>query len=534
MTTLRPYQSALKTSIYEAWQQHRHVLAVSPTGSGKTVLFSDILSEYQGASVAIAHRQELVSQMSLALARCGVRHGVIAPKNVAKHIVSIHMAELGRSYYDPNSKCRVAGIDTLIRMPADDRWLPQVGIVIQDEAHHVLRANKWGRGFDMFPNAHSLGVTATPCRADGKGLGRDAAGLFETMVEGPSMRELIEQGYLTEYRVFAKPTRGLDLSTVPVSAGGDYSPEPLRTAVHGSQIVGDVVQHYLKHAAGKLGVTFAVDIEDATKIAAAFRANGVPAEVVTSHTPDHLRIAILRRFRARQVMQLVNVDLFGEGFDLPAIEVVSFARPTQSFALYVQQFGRALRPMDGKEFAIIIDHVGNVERHRLPDAVREWSLEGRRAGALQEGVIPVRGCLGCSQYFESFYKHCPYCGHYPEPAERSAPEYVDGDLAELDPAALAALRQAIGVLDAPPMFATDARSGGIRAAQLERQRVQAELRYTMSIWGGWRTQLGDDLSMAQRRFYHLFGVDVGTAQTLGAREASALRGRLIEGMQNVG
>lgn len=531
MTQLRPYQAKLKNDVYAAWQEHNAVMAVSPTGSGKTVLFSDILSEYTGASVAIAHRQELVSQMSLALARNGVRHGVIAPKSVAKHIVSIHMAEVGRSYYDPNARCRVAGVDTLIRLDPKDPWLPQVGVAITDEGHHVLRANKWGKALEMFPNARSLLVTATPCRADGKGLGKHAAGIVGAMVEGPNMRDLIDQGYLTEYRVFAKPTGGLDLSTVPTSAGGDFSPEPLRNAVHASQIVGDVVQHYLKHAAGKLGVTFAVDIEDATKIAAAFRAAGVPAEVVSSHTPDHLRIAILRRFKARQVLQLVNVDLFGEGFDLPAIEVVSFARPTQSFALYVQQFGRALRPMEGKEFAIIIDHVGNVERHRLPDAVREWSLDGRKAGALQQGVIPVRGCLGCSQYFESFYRKCPYCGHYPEPAERSAPEHVDGDLAELDATALAVLRQAIGVLDAPAMLATDGRSGAIRNAQLERQRVQAELRYTMSLWGGWRTSKGDDLSMAQRRFYHLFGVDVGTAQTLGAREASELRQRLIEGMQ---
>lgn len=530
MTQLRDYQSDLKREIYTAWQSHRHVLAVSPTGSGKTVLFSDILSEYEGASCAIAHRQELVSQMSLALARCGVRHGVVAPKNVARHIVSIHMAELGRSFYDPNARCRVAGVDTLIRMQPDDPWLQQVGLVIQDEAHHVLKLNKWGRAFEMFPNAVMLGVTATPCRADGKGLGAHAAGLFDIMVEGPSMGGLIDRGYLTDYRIFAKPTRGLDLSHVPISAGGDFSPEPLREAVHASQIVGDVVQHYLRHAAGKLGVTFAVDIEAATEIAAAYRAAGVPAEVVSSKTPDHLRIAVLRRFKAREVLQLVNVDLFGEGFDLPAIEVVSFARPTQSFALYVQQFGRALRLLDGKLFAMIIDHVGNVERHRLPDAVRAWSLDGRTGRNLQDGVIPVRGCLSCSQVYESYFKACPYCKHSPEPVGRSAPEQVEGDLAELDEAALADLRRAITAIDAPAIWASDARSGAIRNAQLERQRVQAELRYTMSLWGGWRTGVGDTLSMAQRRFFHLFGVDVATAQTLGAREAGELRARIIEGM----
>lgn len=524
---LRDYQLDLKRDTLTAWQQHRHVLAVSPTGSGKTVFFADLLAEYAGASVAIAHRQELVSQISLALARCGVRHGIIAPNNVVRNVVSIHCSELGRSFYDSNARCRVAGVDTLVRMDAADPWFHQVGMVVQDEAHHVLRVNKWGRAFELFPNSRSLGVTATPVRADGKGLGAHAAGLFEVMVQGPTMADLIERGYLTDYRVFAKPTPSLNLDAVPISAGGDYSPEPLRAAVHDSAIVGDVVQHYLRHAAGKLGVTFAVDVESATEIAAAYRANGVPAEVVTAKTPDHLRIAILRRFRAREVMQLVNVDLFGEGFDLPAIEVVSFARPTQSFALYVQQFGRALRLLPGKEFALIIDHVGNVIRHGLPDAVREWSLDGRAARAAQQGVIPVRACLSCSLVFERFYKACPYCGHVIEPAERSAPEHVDGDLAELSPEALAILRRAVSLVDAPPVQGGDPRMGAIRNAQIERQRSQAELRYVMTIWGGWRTSKGEDVSTAQRRFFHTFGVDVMSAMALGARAAQELRERIM-------
>lgn len=533
MTQLRDYQQQLKADIYQAWQTQRNVLAVSPTGSGKTVLFSDILSEYAGASCAIAHRQELVSQMSLALARCGVRHGVIAPSSVTRNIISIHIAELGRSYYDSNARCRVAGVDTLIRMEPSDPWLAQVGLVIQDEAHHVLKLNKWGRAAEMFPNARMLGVTATPCRADGKGLGQHAAGVFDAMIEGPSMRSLIDRSYLTDYRVFAKPARGLNLANVPISAGGDFSPDPLRKAVHSSAIVGDVVQHYLRYAAGKLGVTFAVDIEHATEIAVAYRAHGVPAEVITSKTPDHLRISILRQFRARQVMQLVNVDLFGEGFDLPAIEVVSFARPTQSFALYVQQFGRALRLLEGKLFAIIIDHVGNVERHRLPDAERIWSLDGRNGRNLNDGVIPVRGCLNCSQVYEAFYARCPYCKHSPERPDRSAPETVDGHLEELDPVALAALRQAIHVADRPALPAemvNDGRTAGIRAAMLERQRSQQELRYTMSLWGGWRTGLGDPLEVAQARFYHLFGIDVLTAQALPAKDAQALRSKLLEAL----
>ena len=167
-----------------------------------------------------------------------------------------------------------------------------------------------------------------------------------------------------------------------------------------------MVDHYLRIAKGKLGVTFAVDVEAAGDIATAFKKAGVPAEIVTAKTPDTLRASILRRFRNRELLQLVNVDLFGEGFDLPAIEVVSMARPTQSFSLFAQQFGRALRPMDGKEHAIIIDHVGNVHRHGLPDAPRDWSLDRRerRSSKNVDIVIPTRTCPECAGAYERIRK----------------------------------------------------------------------------------------------------------------------------------
>ena len=557
--SLRPFQSELEARVYSAWQQGAvNVMPVAATGSGKTVLLSKILYDEPGASIAIAHRQELVSQISIALARNGVRHRIAGAKkgsNLIRVISALQVAELGYSFFDPNAKTGVGGVDTVIRMDASDPWFKQVRLVVQDEAHHVLKANKWGAAAALFPNARGLYPTATPLRADGKGLGRHADGLVDAMVLAPSMRNIIDMGYLTDYRIFAPPS-DLDLSQVALSqATGDFNADQLRKAVHKSHITGDVVAHYLKLAAGKLGVTFAVDVEAATEIAQAFRTAGVPAEVVSAKTPDVLRAAILRRFKAREVLQLVNVDLFGEGFDLPAIEVVSFARPTESFALYSQQFGRALRLMLSKEaaavhanltddqrraaiavsekpVAIIIDHVNNVLRHGLPDARREWSLDRReRRSGKKSDAIPLRVCVNdlCLQPYERVHKSCPYCGHYPPPPMRSAPEFVDGDLTELDADTLAALRGTIAKVDGDaviPYGASPEVAGAVRRRHWERREAQQALRNSIAWWAGLESAQGRGESESYRRFYHRFGLDVASAQTLGAREAAELTERV--------
>ena len=524
---LRPYQKQVIDEIYRVWQTGAQNICLQlATGAGKTVIFSKIIADYDGISVAIAHRVELVSQISLTLARHGVRHNVIAQPHAIRSIVALHMQELGRSYFDVNARRHVAGVDTLVKKR--ELWFDRVGLIVQDEGHHPLRLNKWGKAASMFKDARGLYPTATPCRADGKGLGRQADGIMDALVIGVGMRELINLGYLTDYRIFAPPS-DLDLSTVPVTATGDYSPPKLRSAVHKSRITGDVVSHYQRIAPGKLGVTFAVDIEAATEIAAEFRSAGVKAEVISSKTPDLLRSQIMQKFRRREILQLVNVDLLGEGVDVPAIEVVSFARPTQSYGLYSQQFGRALRPMEEKTHAIIIDHVNNVMRHGVPDRARVWSLERRerRGRSLDIDIVLLTICRSpsCFAVYPRSKRQCPYCGRRPVSTGHGTIEQVDGDLLELDPAMLAKLRGEISRIDgAPhvPQHLSPIAQRAIVNRHKERQKAQHELRQIISLWAGILKARHTEDSEIYREFYLKFGIDVMSAQSLGTNDADDL------------
>jgi superfamily II DNA or RNA helicase len=536
--TLRPYQQDVKYGIYESWSNGaRYVCAVLPTGAGKTVTFADIIRENRGPSCAIAHRQELVLQISLALAKEGVYHSIIGSPAIVKLCVSQHIVKVGRPFYDATAQCAVAGVRTLAnRADSLREWMQSVTLWVQDEAHHVLRENEWGKASELFPNARGLGVTATPLRADRKGLGREFDGVFDDMVVGPGMRELIDMGFLTDYRIFAPPSNLIMTDDMISKSTGDYTRAKMTNAVKKSRVVGDVVSHYLSIAPGKLGVTFATDVETATTIAQQFQDAGVPAEVVSAKTPAADRVGALRRFEAREILQLVNVDLFGEGFDLPAIEVVSFARPTMSYGLYVQQFGRVLRLMDGKTEAIIIDHVGNVTRHGLPDAPRPWSLaRGEKRQSGQKTTVMVKVCPACTGVFERFYKACPFCDHEPVPVSRSGPEFVDGDLHELDPATLAEMRGAVDRVDMDKEdFRADMASRNVpqlgQLAGVKRhvatQEAQDALRGSIAMWAGHERAAGRNDSESYRKFYLTFGVDVMSAQALKAKDADELRVRI--------
>lgn len=557
---LRPYQQELKNNIYNHWNDHQHsnVLAVLPTGAGKTVFFSSIIAEHAGATCAVAHRQELVSQISLALARNKVRHRIIGPTNVVKMIVRLHMEEVGHSYYDPNSRHAVAGVDTLVRRGDQlANWLPTVKLWVMDEAHHVLQDNKWGKAVNMFRNARGLGVTATPSRADGCGLGSHADGVFDKMFVGPSMRDLINMGYLTDYKLYAPPSSFRRDAIKKVSqTTGDFIASEVSKAVNESslvahdekQIVGDVVRTYQKLLNGMLTVVFAPDVATATELEKQYNDAGIPAKCVHGAMPDAERINAVRKFKNREYLVLTSVAIFDEGFDCPAIEAVQDVSATESFGRFVQRAGRMLRLKEGKDFGRYVDHVGNIERHavlvdhqegtKIELCHREWTLDRREKSGGKSEKSAVRACAACSGTYERYLKKCPYCGEpIPEPAatQRSNVEWVDGDLHELDPAVLAQLQgEVIGAREDVNQYRDRMIGHGLpphavkRNVKLHENRLDAlvKLDHTLAQWAGYRRAEGLSDSEIFRKFYLTYGVSWLEAQALKAADADKLRERI--------
>lgn len=530
---LRPYQSQLKQDIKNAWAQGaKNVIAQLATGGGKTAVLSNLILEHNAPCAIIAHRHELVSQISLALARNGVHHNIIGSRSACTDIAREHVAVLGQSFYNPGSPAAVASVDTLVRRPDLGKWASQVTLWITDEGHHVVEDNKWHAAIQMFthPDIRGLLPTATPWRADGKGLGRPpvGSGVADVMVSGPPMRWLIEEGYLCDFEV-ACPPSDLDLIE-DVGASGDWSTKQLRDAVKRSHVVGDIVKAYIKLAMGRLGCTFTTDVETAVEQCEAFKAAGIPAATIFGKDNAAYRRQVLRKYENREYLQLVTVDIVSEGFDLPNIEVISAGRPTQSLSLYMQQFGRMLRPAPGKKKALYIDHAKNIIRHGgTPDKPRLWSLADREKKR-SSGGIGLRTCLECWQPFERYRTECPTCGApIPEPESRAAPEVVEGDLHLLSPEALAILRGQIDAVDMDvgeygrSLIAKGVPAIGVTGHMNRLKRVQAAqtaLRTAMSIWGGkWHAKGLNDREL-QRAFYLNFGIDVMSA--MGLNEADAL------------
>lgn len=408
MIQLRPYQEQIVAECRAAIRSGLgSVLVQLATGGGKTVLGSFIVNGSSKRGLTcwwLVHRRELLTQASRTFHAMGIEHGFVAG---------------GRST-DLGCRVQVGSVQTVARRLDS---LPPPDLIVFDEAHHTGAA-QWQRIYDAFPAAKKIGLTATPWRLDGVGLGR----WFETMVRGPSTSELIAAGSLSRYRLFAPST--VDTSAIG-TIGGDFKRNELAALMDKPTITGDAVQHYLSLARGKRAVAFAVSIEHSQHIAAQFRAAGVSAEHVDGTTAPDERDAAVARFVRGETLILSNAELFGEGFDVPAIEAAILLRPTKSLSLHLQQVGRALRPCDGKAEAIVLDHAGNSLQHGLPDDEREWSLddrERRRRGKASE--IAIRQCSKCFRVFRPA-PTCPGCGHTVAAASREVEE-VAGTLAEVD------------------------------------------------------------------------------------------------------
>lgn len=533
---LRPYQQEAVDNIYSAWRAgHRAVLYLSGTGTGKTVVFSHIMREHTGVSLEISHRKELVDQASITLARRGVRHSIMAPQNVVKLICKEHVRETGQCWYDPHARHHVVSVRTMLARQNNPQYkaiFQQATLLIIDECHHALRKNEYGKVVDLLPNAKILGVTATSQRTDGQGLGTHHDGFFDTLVEGPPASWMMQQGYLTPYRIVA-PVSKIDYSPVNITSGGDYNQKKLSKQTADSAIIGDAVESYLQFAPGKIGATFYPSVELSKQQAERYNAAGIPAAHLDGKTPTQERAAILRDLRAGRILQLCNVDLISEGFDLPALEVITICRRTASLIWHLQVSGRVLRTMEGKTHGLIIDHVGNYldPRLGLPDSPRTWTLDRRnRKKQDKSGVIPTKVCLNpeCMLVYERYHPVCPYCGYKPPVTARTEPEQVDGDLVELTPDMLQQLGVGAENLARPVDEVREEYmrvTGGDRliansnaARHRKNQELQEELRAEILRWRFQGPVAGLSDAECYRRFFLATGKDVLTAQGLKGKE----------------
>lgn len=406
---LRPYQEdAIRELDARIAAGKRRIVVVAATGSGKTVIFACVVARAvtQGRSVlVVAHRRELIQQTYERLLRAGVR----------EEQVGVLMANDSRRR--PAAPVQVASIDTLRH-----RAKPPADLVIVDEAHREL-ARSYGEMRTHYPSAVHLGFTATPYRADNRGLGE----FYDDLLLVASIGDLIAQGYLVEPHVFTVPKDRLpDLAGVRVRAG-DYAQDQLDEAVDQARLVGDIVEHWCRHASGVRTVAFAVSVKHSRHIAERFREAGIAAEHLDGTTPTVERDAMLARLERSETLVVSNCGVLCEGWDQPSAKCAILARPTKSTGLYLQQAGRILRPWEGQR-AIILDHAGCAREHGLPQEEREFSLEPKPKRRRGESVeVPIRICDGCQAVLPARMRVCPECGFFfTEP--RPVPAEIDGQL----------------------------------------------------------------------------------------------------------
>jgi DNA repair protein RadD len=405
---LRPYQTQAVAEIREAYRQrHRAVLFVLPTGGGKTVVFSHIAEQaaVKGSRICIlVHRQELLRQASASLTAMGVPHGLVAAN---------------RSM-DLSQPVQVASVQTLARRL---HRFPQefFQLLVVDEAHHS-NAGTWAKVLAHFQSARVLGVTATPCRCDGRGLGE----WYQSMVQGPTAAWLTEHGYLAPAKVLAPPI-GFDAKGLRKQMG-DYDMTQAADMLSGGKAMGDALSHYRQHLCKRTAIAFCCSIAHAEAVARAFNDAGVAAASIDGKMDGATRERLLTDLGTGRLKVLTSCALIGEGVDVPSVAGCILLRPTQSVGLHLQMIGRCLRPQDGKR-AVILDHVGNCIRNGHHLEQRDWSLDGIKKRH-REQAPSVKVCPACFSCMPSAKQLCPDCGHQFQP-ERRELQHVDGQLEEL-------------------------------------------------------------------------------------------------------
>lgn len=419
---LRPYQQHAIDEVRSAFRTGaRAPLLVAPTGAGKTVILSYVsrgAAERGGQVLILVHRRELIRQTSDKLRQTGVPHGIIAPGFTGNRL-----------------QVQVASVQTIARRLATQRHDPP-SLIIADEAHHAV-AGQWKAVIDAYPSAKLLGVTATPQRLDGRGLGVDAGGMFDRLVLGPTVASLVANGHLTPCRIFA-PAQAPELSGIRTK-GGDFDAQALADAMSKPQITGDAVAHYRRHAAGLPTILFSPSVAHAEMMAEQFRKDGWRAVAVSGASDMGVRDRAIGGLATGETQILCTCDLISEGLDVPVVGAVILLRPTKSLGLHIQQVGRGLRPAPGKTALLVLDHAGNTLRHGVPETEREWTLDGRvRRKAKKDDAPSVRQCPRCFAMHEPA-PQCPECGHTYEVKAREI-EHVDGILAELSSERLGELR----------------------------------------------------------------------------------------------
>lgn len=410
MISLRDYQTDLINRTVENFRLgKKSALIVLSTGGGKTVCFCEYTrrAKLKNKQVLIlVHRQELLDQVSNTLNMFKMNHSFIAPKYP----------------YDICSSVQVGSVLTVVNRLNKIR---KPDLIIIDESHHAIKGSSWSKILDAYPDAYIIGVTATPSRLSGEGLGD----IFSSIIEGPPMRQLIDSGFLCNYKIFA-PSK-VNLSGVHMR-GGDYAKDELVAVMDKPSITGDAVREYKSKADGKKALVFCVSVEHAKHVANQFNESGYSSASLDGKMEHLERKKIVKDFRDGKIKVLTNCGIVTEGFDLPDIEVGILLRPTESLALYLQMCGRCLRVSKGKSYALILDHAGNCLRHGFPDEPRQWSLQGNINKKNKSNAVSVRICGECFAAVPSACKSCTQCGHV-FPINSREVAHIDGELKEINP-----------------------------------------------------------------------------------------------------